>query len=74
MRFLDRRVVPPREQIEEEWTYRLGEMQLPTDLACDLYQMNRSLARARAQPACHSITLRELARATWRIPGNASRR
>ncbi len=45
MRFLDRRVVPPREQIEEEWTYRLGEMQLPIDLACDLYQMNRSLAR-----------------------------
>ncbi len=45
MRFLDRRVVPPREQIEEEWTYRLGEMELPIDLARDLYQVKRSLAR-----------------------------
>ena len=45
MRFLDRRVVPPTEQIEEEWTYRLGEMQLPVDLSLDLYQVKRGLAR-----------------------------
>jgi hypothetical protein len=45
MRFLDRGVVLPREQIEEEWTHRLGEMQLPVDLARDLYQMKRGLAR-----------------------------
>jgi hypothetical protein len=45
MRFLDRRVVPPREQIEEEWTYRLGEMQLPVDLELGLYQVKRGLAR-----------------------------
>ena len=45
MRFLDRRVVPPREQIEEEWTYRLGEMQLPVDLALGLYQVKRRFAR-----------------------------
>ena len=45
MRFLDRRVVPPREQIEEEWTYRLGDMQLPVDLSLGLYQVKRSLAR-----------------------------
>jgi hypothetical protein len=45
MRFLDRRVVPPREQIEEEWTYRLGEMQLPVDLVLGLYQVKRGLAR-----------------------------
>ena len=45
MRFLDRRVVPPPEQIEEEWTYRLGDMQLPVDLSLDLYQVKRGLAR-----------------------------
>ncbi len=45
MRFLDRRVVPPAEQIEEEWTYRLGDMQLPVDLSLDLYQVKRGLAR-----------------------------
>jgi hypothetical protein len=45
MRFLNRRVVPPPEQIEEEWTYRLGDMQLPVDLARDLYQVKRGLAR-----------------------------
>ena len=45
MRFLDRRVVPPPEQIEEEWTYRLGEMQLPIDLSLGLYQVKRGLAR-----------------------------
>jgi hypothetical protein len=45
MRFLDRRVVPPREQIEEEWAYRLGQMQLPLDLSLDLYQVKRGLAR-----------------------------
>ena len=45
MRFLDRRVVPPPEQIEEEWTYRLGDMQLPIDLSRDLYQVKRGLAR-----------------------------
>ena len=45
MRFLDRRVVPPPEQIEEEWTYRLGDMQLPIDLALDLYQVKRGLVR-----------------------------
>ncbi len=63
MRFLDRRVVPPPGQIEEEWTYRLGDMQLPFDLSLGLYQVKRGLARARAQPACHSIALRQLARA-----------
>jgi hypothetical protein len=45
MRFLGRRVVPPREQIDEEWTYRLGEMELPVDLMLDLYQVKRGLAR-----------------------------
>jgi hypothetical protein len=45
MRFLDRRIVPPREQIEEEWTYRLGEMQLPVDLALSFYQVKRDFAR-----------------------------
>jgi hypothetical protein len=45
MRCLDRRVVPPPEQIEEEWTYRLGDMQLPIDLSRDLYQVKRGLAR-----------------------------
>jgi len=45
MRFLDRRVVPPPEQIDEEWTYRLGEIQLPVDLSLDLYQVKRGLAR-----------------------------
>jgi hypothetical protein len=45
MRFLDRRVEPPPEQIEEEWTYRLRDMQLPIDLSRDLYQVKRGLAR-----------------------------
>ena len=45
MRFLDRRFVPPREQIEEDWTYRLDDMQLPVDLALGLYQVKRGLAR-----------------------------
>ena len=45
MRFLDRRVVPPPGQIEEEWTYRLGDMQLPFDLSLGLYQVKRGLAR-----------------------------
>jgi hypothetical protein len=45
MRFLDRRVVPPPEQIEEEWTHRLSEMQLPVDLGLGLYQVKRGLAR-----------------------------
>jgi hypothetical protein len=45
MPLLDRRVVPPPEQIEEEWTYRLDDMQLPIDLARDLYQLKRGLAR-----------------------------
>ena len=45
MRFLDRLVVLPREQLEEEWTYRLGDMHLPVDLARDLYQVKRGLAR-----------------------------
>ena len=45
MRFLDRLVVLPREQMEEEWAYRLGDMQLPVDLARDLYQVKRGLAR-----------------------------
>lgn len=45
MRFLDRRVVPPAEQIEEEWTYRLGDLQLPVDLALGLYRVKRGLAR-----------------------------
>ena len=37
-------VDPPPEQIEEEWTYRLGEMQLPVDLRLRLYQVKRGLA------------------------------
>ncbi len=45
MRFLNRRVVPPPEQLDEEWTYRLGDMQLPIDLARDLYQVKRGIAR-----------------------------
>lgn len=45
MRFLDRRFVPPQEQVEEEWTYRLGDMQLPVDLSLGLYQMKRGLMR-----------------------------
>jgi hypothetical protein len=45
MRFLDRRFVPPREQIEEDWTYRLNDMQLPVDLALGLYQVKHGLAR-----------------------------
>jgi hypothetical protein len=45
MRFLDRRVDPPPAQIEEEWIYRLGEMQLPVDLSLGLYQVKRGLAR-----------------------------
>jgi hypothetical protein len=45
MRFLDRLVVLPREQMDEEWAYRLGDMQLPVDLARDLYQVKRGLAR-----------------------------
>ena len=31
--FWTRPVDPPPEQIEEEWTYRLGDMQLPVDLS-----------------------------------------
>jgi hypothetical protein len=45
MRLLNRRVVPPLEQMEEEWTYRLDDRQLPIDLARDLYQVKRGLAR-----------------------------
>jgi hypothetical protein len=45
IRFLDRLVVLPREQMEEEWAYRLRDMQLPVDLARDLYQAKRGLAR-----------------------------
>jgi hypothetical protein len=45
MRRLDRRVVPPREQIEEEWAYRLNDLQLPVDLSLDLYQVKRGVAR-----------------------------
>jgi hypothetical protein len=45
MRFLNRRVVPPPEQIAEEWTYRLGELQLPVDQMLDLYQVKRGLLR-----------------------------
>ena len=51
------------EQIEEEWTYRLGDMQLPIDMVGSLPGARRFLARARTQPACHSIALRQLARA-----------
>ena len=62
MRFLDRRVVPPPEQIEEEWTYRLGEMQLPVDLSLGLYQV-KAARRAACSRASSFGALRQLARA-----------
>ena len=74
MRFLDRRVVPPPEQIEEEWTYRLGEMQLPIDLSRDLYQVKRGLA---ASPNAAGVSFdcsSPTGSRTWSTPGNASRR
>lgn len=45
MRYLERRIDPLPEQIEEDWTYRLGEMQLPIDLSRSLYQLKRGFGR-----------------------------
>jgi hypothetical protein len=45
MRFLDGPVNPPAEQIEEELTYRLGDVQLPTGPALQLHGVKRRLAR-----------------------------
>jgi hypothetical protein len=45
MRFLDRGVIPPPEQIEEEGTCRLVEMQLPIRLSLGLNQVKRGLSR-----------------------------
>ncbi len=61
MQFLDGPVDPPPEQIEEELTYRLGDLELPADLTLKFHSMKRQLARARTQPPRHSITLRQLA-------------
>ena len=45
MRFLDGPVNPPPEQIEEELTYRLGDVELPADLGLRLHSIKRQLAR-----------------------------
>ena len=45
MQFLDGPVNPPPEQIEEELTYRLGDVELPADLGLRLHSIKRQLAR-----------------------------
>jgi hypothetical protein len=45
MQFLDGPVAPPPEQIEEELTYRLGDVELPADLRPRLHSIKRQLAR-----------------------------
>jgi hypothetical protein len=45
MQFLDGPVNPPSEQIEEELTYRLGDVELPADLRLRLHSIKRQLAR-----------------------------
>jgi hypothetical protein len=45
MRFLDGPVNPPTEQIAEELTYRLGDLELPADGRLQLHSMKRWLAR-----------------------------
>jgi hypothetical protein len=45
MQFLEGPVNPPPEQIEEEWTYRLGDVELPADLKLRLHSIKRQLAR-----------------------------
>jgi hypothetical protein len=45
MQFLDGPVNPPPEQIEEELTYRLGDVELPADLKLRLHSIKRQLAR-----------------------------
>jgi hypothetical protein len=45
MQFLEGPVNPPPEQIEEEWTYRLGDVELPADLKLRLHSNKRQLAR-----------------------------
>jgi hypothetical protein len=45
MQFLDGPVNPPPEQIEEELTYRLGDVELPADLRLRLHSIKRQLAR-----------------------------
>ncbi len=44
MQFLEGPVNPPPEQIEEELTYRLGDLELPDDLTLQLHSMKRRLA------------------------------
>jgi hypothetical protein len=45
MQFLDGPVNPPPEQIEEELTYRLGDVELSADLRLRLHSIRRRLAR-----------------------------
>jgi hypothetical protein len=45
MQFLEGPVNPPPEQIEEELTYRLGDLELPHNLTLQLHSMKRRLAR-----------------------------
>ena len=45
MQFLDGPVNPPPEEIEEELTYRLGDVALPADLTLRLHSIKRRLAR-----------------------------
>jgi hypothetical protein len=45
MQLLDGPVNPPPEQIEEELTYRLGDVELPAELRLRLHSIKRQLAR-----------------------------
>jgi hypothetical protein len=45
MRFLEQPDNRPREPLEDDLTYRLGELQLPPDRAMQLYGVRRHLAR-----------------------------
>jgi hypothetical protein len=45
MKSLEGPVNPPPEQIEEELTYRLGDVELPADLRLRLHSIKRQLAR-----------------------------
>ena len=74
VRFLDRRVVPPREQIEEEWTYRLGELQLPVDLSLGLYQVKRGLCASQNAAGVSFDCSSPTGSRTWSALGNAGRR
>ena len=62
MRFLEQPDTLRREHVEEVLTYRVGELQLPTDWAMQLYGVQRqSSARARTQSPCHPAPFRQLA-------------